>query len=278
LLCCTAVAAPADIGPAASVAAIRHDIPILFATEAYYADGTFAIDRVVTDGSYGVAAWQTNYAAGVAILRGQNGVWWLVSNSTHRPGDNLWSESKPGPIGPCPPEILHIVGGPSAQSLIDGFGFSPSLTTSAVAAFAVPSPVPMPPSTGGASVPSVGAEAGGYYVWLSRKQPWDQSAKASIVAVNTGSSSDATITGMVHLAIKSSVSLDDASLDVWCPFVIDPRRDYWLSIVTPGGCGVLTKAGIEGNALRFALPPMTFPPGTAATGTVSSTSPVKLHG
>jgi hypothetical protein len=292
LFSCIAASPAADAGPAASVAAIRNDVPVLFSTDAFYAHGAFTIDRVVTDGSAGVAFWQTNFDAGVAILRRRSGVWWLVAYSKHPPGENEWTEPRQGPAGPCVVEPERTPGGPSAQVLIDRYGFAPSLAQSAVEAYAVPPPVPIPiASTSGTgtllkpsmhidctAVPSVGAEAGGYYVSLSRKQPWDESAKASITAENTGSPSDATVKGMVHVAIKSPVSLDDAVLDVWCPFVIDPKHDYWLSIVTPGGYGVLTKATIEGNALRFDLPPMKFPPGTAATGTVSSTPPVKLHG
>jgi len=72
----TTPAFASDIGPAADLREIRHDLPLLLAAPLEPTRLRPTIDWVVADGAHAVAMWHAGKNQGIVALRWRSGQWW----------------------------------------------------------------------------------------------------------------------------------------------------------------------------------------------------------
>lgn len=232
LLCGLTCAVRADeYGPHPAIRAIRAALPVLLAAGLKSPAGPVRVPDIVVDGDAAIASWDAGKESGLALLSYRPNGWWMTA-------------------GVAPPPHLrdlataHI----PAMARDDGLltplvttlaGYRTSWTGSKHGSGAAPSDFTfrdraptvseMPPSRGADAV---------YFFTL-------QSKATQNVSVTAGS-----------------------TLDVWAPFVLDPRLHYTLTLAL----GDPTIGPLEGtlsdNTMHFILPAFSAPPSVDLMGEI----------
>lgn len=274
---------PTDLGPPQSVAAIRTDVPKLLANR-MGGDGSVSVTDVVADATRAVAIWQGGGNVGIAVLQKRNARWWLMAYALHPLKRNEWTDLKT-----TAPTNLYCGSGenpaPAADVLTKRFAIPPSVAQSAAASYAESTPAsPMAIATSPrgtlvrgrwvdcATYPVPYAAVDGYVLDLAGM--FTREAMPALTASNATPESETSIARLVHVTISSSEPLPPSTLNVWCPWPLDPTSRYTLTLRLTNGREQRIAGSLDNaNNLHFVLPPIPIVPLAVTRGTISVDPP-----
>jgi hypothetical protein len=300
----TAPAMASDIGPSTSVAAIRHDLPLLLATPLKNLRGTPSVDWVVANDQEAVAMWHAGRNRGLIILRFDSGHWlWRGSSvsTTYMP-DSWTPVRSPGDNFDTAPCGEHLPGPPSAQKLL-----ALGLTTAALADQLQTrlKPVSMPKTLTYISCDFASNvlwnTSGPYGITFLHKEEYDATWLTLIGRAPVDSESKVTLGSDLYCAFDLTTLPDDSprniehlvhsvyqslfptppptftfrrgsTIDVWFPYVLPESDQYVLSVsnVVPQLHDI--PATLRDNVLHFVLPGFMLRRGAVAHGEIDGKS------
>lgn len=258
-------AAADDVGPHPDLRAIRATLPVLLAAQLDKArmDRThFHTDDVVVDGNDAVAFWEDDVARGIAVVHRRSDLWWLANHDTA-----------------CQPI-------PTQRELVERWGLSAKLAALAAQHIAVidasPAPAPMAVLQQAASVacrpsgsPNDAVDTSDGYVTrfhapgiaiaplllLRGRAP-------TLAEMPPTSGANSYYFFTLTNTTGNPIHLAGLTLDVWCPFVLDPSLTYGVSALFSDPILVAIDGTLDDNVMHFALPPFTLRPGVELMGVI----------
>jgi hypothetical protein len=289
-----------DRGPAAALAAIRHDLPILLTAPLEDLKVKPTVDWVVADQRDAVAMWHGGGNRGIVVLQRRLDRWWWrgAAYSTDDMAGSWSPIEVPGNEVPTADCTTHLPRPPSAQELLeDGFIDKP---LAAELADRIPT-VPKPETITGRGCTGfttlVESVSGGYDATFSDREDYDATWFTWVYQAPIGSESrripgsnvyysftlsalpDESAHDMTHLVHQvysglfpspppSMTFKTGSTIDVWFPYVLTGHGHYLLSIrnVTPEIREV--PGALRNNVLHFVLPAFTLLRGGAAQGQI----------
>lgn len=246
-----------------------------------------SVDDVFLDGDDAIADWHSAGGRGVAVLRYRNARWWLVGNGyeTQDQGRTMWMYEGINPIG-CAMEAISLP--PDADYLRHAFNAANATIALWSAHGAIPTPEPgkvtiiaAVPSERFCFEHSLGTtekqsltlkNIDGYRAHWSATSSWSPDISHPISRAPTDAEMSAPGADAVFFFSatvgKAPVAIGKTTLDVWCPFVLDPGARYSLAIT--GGEPIVgpIDGTMTNNVLHFELPEFTAKPGTYLQGEI----------
>lgn len=301
----TMSAARADVyGPHSDIRAIRAAVPVLVAAFVRSAGGAPAdirVDDIVVDGDEAIADWREAHSSGLIGLARRYGTWWVsgkIVRDANAPTGSVYWYLFPQPgslfegcVGSAAfqaapielPVTLHV---DDAIAMLAA-AHIPAIATDAAAqrlwrsahpqSLTVPGTVPECYNPYPAR--SLLDFGGGYRAYMTWSAPpsltisrfTGRAPTAAEFPPSPGANSVYFFS--FEIGATTPATVNNGSLDVWCPFVLDPERRYSLTIdyVTPAVGPVY--GTLFDNTLRFALPAFTIAPNTSAMGEIDFLPP-----
>ena len=262
-----ATARTAAYGPAASISAIKHDVPFLLASSLGPRPKP-ALDLVYTDGSNAAVAWHSGKAAGLVLLRIMRGRWWWVAAaSTVDSSFGYWTPLKsPGSeVSVCGANLVHS---PTAGNLLSaGLIARPFVTGLEPYLRVLRSGAPDDHLLPSCDYPSLYQDVtDGYNATFDSPDVLDQ------VSLHGGAPADSEMppvyfefTLSTHSSRPVAVKTG-ASIHVWFPFVLNQHERYSLMLTGADEDLASLTGYFKDNTLTFPIPAITL------------TSNVPLHG
>lgn len=311
VLASVARAAPAlasDVGPAAAVVTIRHDLPLLLAAPFEDERTKPTVDWVVTDGQDAVATWHAKERKGIVNLRLRSGRWWwraAAVTTTYNSGAP-WTRMRMPGIGLEECDSVTFPDSPSAKSLLaEGFidealarelsSRLPATRRSNIVSGSTCDPdVRYLVSTTGESEATFfhhEVYLPEWFTWIGRTAAHQKDetgpgsdAYYSFTVTAHRDSRESGMRQLVHSTYKSLFGSllptppptlafsRDSTIDVWFPYVLATQDHYVLSIsnVTPEVAGA--PGTLKNNVLHFVLPAFTLHWGDVAHGEIDGAS------
>jgi hypothetical protein len=311
------LAAPAlasDIGPAAAVVTIRHDLPLLLAAQFEYFDvrRNPTVDWVVTDGHDAVATWHAAERRGIVNFGLHSGRWWWLAAAVKTTHDSEapWTRMRTPGIdleGDC--DSVTSPDPPSASSLLaDGFidtamarelsSRLPATHTSNIAGGSTCSlnDKYLVSSTGGSEATFIHHEEylPSWFNWIGRTEA-DRGVETGgspdpLYSFSLTARRDNGESGMQKLVHSTLKPLFDellptppptlafsrnSTIDVWLPYVLAKQDHYALSISNVTPAIADVPGTLKNNMLHFVLPAFTLHWGDVAEGEVNAASPAQ---
>jgi len=244
-----------DAGPSRDVRGIRGEVPELFA--ARLADWNLnpqqlAVDSVIVEGDYAVVQWRAGARSGV--------------DGFVRIFDRWWDRMTTTPCLMTSSPLRKVDSTTLNASLLGEMGFPAPLVTAATGDLA------LPVNSGACSGPSDPldslipvADADGYAV---RMTP-DNTAHLFKISGRKPNEAESWIVphgdGFFFFYMTSNASApahvaSGASLDVWFPFLLEPRLRYSLTIAYADKPIGPIDGTLNNNVVHFNLPEFTAPP------------------
>jgi hypothetical protein len=272
----------ADVGPRQDVRAIRHDVPILLASQVSE-NAPAVVDDVVIEEDAAIATWRSGGAVGIIGLSRRRNRWW--AGGIVRQAEWGWRSSMPFDV-PCTAihrlrsiEVLQRLGvngellsraialSTRLQSFVRSEGASPFYGGCTVDAYSV------------SEYPVVFDNFDGYAAHFALAFLPDRKWNVKVTSAQSRAPTDAELSpapGVSAYYILSMRRQDGtapsypagSSLDVWFPFVLDPavRYTFELRFVTPSIDG--SPGTLQNNVLHFGLPAFAMPAGKEAVGEI----------
>jgi hypothetical protein len=271
-----AIARTDDRGPTGTVMAIRHDIPLLLASQLGPDRSKLIVDWVVADNGEAVVAWHVAGDRGVVVLRFRSGSWWWCAAAVTTPdAAGYWTPMRtPGEeVGAC---FADSPGPPSAHDLVmEGFiGKSLAADLSNRLKAAAPRPFVYHecfPNAHYYEDTGVSYDARFFDKELLPVRPvltgrvpenWRKPGArgANVYYVFTLSGSEST-----PLLFRT----DSATFRIWFPYVLPLQTRFTLSIhkVNPEVRAV--PGNLKDNVMHFDFPAFTLPPGSVVHGEIN---------
>jgi hypothetical protein len=293
----TAQAFADDYGPHRDIRAIRGAIPVLLASRvrAHNLDpSALHVDDVVVNGDEAVARWDVRGHGGLVGLARTYRVWWLTGEinealTPNETGTGDWISAFPGSLSTCDATAgagtanivaaLHVLQQTADLAAIhiqvvrDATARQQQGDPSMILFFACSAP----------KVPErreiTLSKAGNYIATLASAQADDifitrftgRAPTAAEFPPSPGA--NAVYFFSFEIGGTASATVHDGSLDVWCPFVLDPSQRYSLTIdyVTPAVGPIY--GTLFDNRLHFDLPAFTIQPNASAMGEIDFLPP-----
>lgn len=248
-----------DFGPRQAVHDIRHDVPILLA---HWHNEPIRVENVVAVGLDAVATWYGPIHSGIVVMHRRSDRWWMrqygiitVSTEDSRPPDI--ASAMHVPVSAATIFMQHIA------ALRDGYAAQPLPGTDCREKCG----------------PAMHSATDFFYLTLTFTET--PPVASAIFAFHGRAATQAEMppaegqNGLYYFDISSDVTspkltLSDATMDVWFPFVLDPADKYvlWLGFVEPE---IQRLPGtLKDNVLHFALPPFAMPVGKSALGEIDT--------
>lgn len=287
---CASTKSDVDSGPVSSIAAVRHDLPILLSDTLSDGNGSLVIDWVLTDGQEAIAAWHSLRAGiadphrGLVVLRMKSGRWWLRAAATsydYLDNVDAWTQLTDS----ATPNLCGVghPGPPSAHDLLSLGFIDASMAARASSTLRVKAPRHLRTvlsftcdSFGdiGESSASQGYNAGFYHVEFPRNS-FSLKGKGTDEEASSHCLEPATI----YLFTLSSARREESTFttgstfSVRFPYVLDRTRRYALTLrdITPTVDSLVGK--LNNNVLTFKLPKFTLSARSTAHGDIRS-SPI----
>jgi hypothetical protein len=263
-----------DIGPSAAVAAIRHDLPLLLASQLGSEGSKLVVDWVVVDRDNAVAEWNMAGNRGVVVLRFRAGRWWWRAAAvTASDSSGSWTamQTPGGDVSPCG---ANYPGPPSAHDLLvqgligDRLAITLSdrlrPTSSKVSAFHECMPDARYIEDTGVSYDAA--------LFDKERIPERPALKGYVPDEQQRPGMPA---GKVYYAFTLSASdspvlfrTDSTTFRIWFPYVLSQQVRYTLNIRNVYPEVLAIPGGLKANVLHFALPSFTLPAHATAEGEI----------
>ena len=293
-IACPATAFTSDYGPAAAVAAIRHDLPLLLAAPLQDTHLKPTIDWVVADSQDAVAMWHAGQNRGVVALRFRSGRWWWRGAAVMTAGEvGVWTPmSIPGNRITLCYHYGLMPGAPSAHDLLaQGFidkaladELSGRLTAAASFSSTEPRPVVLCDPDLTHYIESASSNV--YVATLFHKDDveWQW---FSLSGYTPSTWQKAAIPGtdpyyLFSLKVESFAGeapppaalafASGSSFEVWFPFVLPRNKSYMLHLSNVDPAIAELSGTLKNNVVRFVLPPFTLRSGVIAHGEIDGAS------
>lgn len=279
-----------DVGPHADLRAIRAALPVLLAarlTRIGIDSSAFHTDDVVVDGNGAVASWSDQTTQGVVSLERRDDRWWMrrEANAGMQGSTMYWGYDAPG----SPDQPACNVNSTTWPDLATGLNITSVLATLANEHLRVVAespgfrhmvPLVVSPSFCDYNYRIFSLDrSDGYYSVLKVPVTASPSPYALAPAIlaraptptemppTPGANAYYFFT-MVNGLSTVFVADQGTTLDVWCPFVLDPNLNYTLtmSFSTPT-IGPL-RGTLKDNTLHFVLPAFSADPHAEMMGEI----------
>jgi len=252
----TAPARADDFGAHADLRAIRGSAPILLG---HYLAAPLDVNDVVVDENAAVATWHSAGRAGIATFVRRSDRWWLVATfDTSGPavGRTVAELQSDLAISPALAQRVeqHVAGVDALQPI------KRQVYQAACAA----------------CLPTLWNFADGFeatLTFVAATPTWDpgfalRGRAASVAEMPPAPSMNSYYFFRLVTKGATIVSIRQAKLDVWFPYVLDASKGYvlWLDFLTPDLDGI--PGTLHGNTLHFTLPAFATIPGKEAFGEI----------
>lgn len=275
-----------EYGPHPAIRAIRAALPVLLAPhlKSLGTPGRLAVPDIVVDGDAALASWNSGSARGLILLNYHPNGWWMTGEAYEIKKDewtygllsNLQSCQEPAWGGVNSGDLQRQLKVPT--HLLDlARRHIPEITDGDAEIHAYPGTI-LPSYFSNCYDSSQGLSTGGGYSakWippqtkglaLSDSTLRGRAPTASEMSPSRGADAVYFFTLQSGAAQKVSVGAG-STLEVWAPFVLDPRLRYTLTLALGDPTiGPLT-GRLEDNTLHFTLPAFAVPPSAELMGEI----------
>ena len=291
------VARADDYGPAHDVRAVRAAVPVLMAARVRALGipvQSIRANDIVINGNEAVADWSADIQGGIVGFVRRYGLWWVsgqVDRDEPEPtGQTYWYADPPGALPTCQSSAAFEAASDELVRELKLAAATISLAQTHIAAIAQddagesawrklhPGSLVLPGVqrdcfTVGAK-PVYRDTSGDYRAELTWSSP-----KGLDIARFTGRAptqaefpgnpgSDSVYFFSFAIGGNAAVRVTGATLDVWCPFVLDPHLRYSLTLAGADPIIGPLVGALHDNTLHFDLPPFTATPGNSVMGEI----------